>query len=127
MSASYNGGRPVSWPARKPLPTDTRPPYYPADEQPPLIPDEFGSHVKAVTLGVASMLISKNAQYGNSALEPSRIFSRSSPREQIFVRIDDKLSRIKAQHPDDQEDTILDLIGYLVLLKVQERMHGSTT
>lgn len=39
------------------------------------------------------MLLAKNAAYGNSALEPVRIFSKADPTEQIRVRIDDKLSR----------------------------------
>jgi len=43
---------------------------------------------------IAHMLIKKNIAYGNSALEPVRIFSRADAREQLHVRIDDKLSRI---------------------------------
>ena len=42
---------------------------------------------------VANMLVRKNASYGNSALDPVRIFSRASPIEQLRVRIDDKLDR----------------------------------
>ena len=72
------------------------------------------------------MLLAKNKKYGNSALEPKRIFSQSSSIEQIMVRIDDKLSRIattKALGGPD-EDTLSDLIGYLVLLKVAARETG---
>ena len=43
---------------------------------------------------IKSLLLEKNAKYGNSALDPVRIFSRASAEEQILVRIDDKLSRI---------------------------------
>lgn len=72
---------------------------------------------------VRELLIRKNAAYGNSALEPCRIFSGASPSEQIKVRIDDKLSRIaNSRHraPAEVEDTVLDLIGYLVLLRISE-------
>jgi len=62
------------------------------------------------------MLISKNKKYGNSALEPKRIFSKASAEEQLLVRIDDKLSRMSNQ--DEDEDVIEDLLGYLVLLKI---------
>ena len=62
----------------------------------------------------------KNKKYGNSALEPKRIFSNASAKEQILVRIDDKLSRIANQNIDDDEDAVLDLIGYLVLLKMAQ-------
>ena len=69
------------------------------------------------------MLLEKNAKYGNSALNPKRIFSQQGSTEQILVRIDDKLSRIattKALGGPD-EDTLNDLIGYLILLKVAAR------
>ncbi len=68
---------------------------------------------------ICKMLIEKNAKYGNSALEPVRVFSKASTTEQLLVRIDDKLSRIKTtgmEAPD--EDTLNDLIGYLILLKI---------
>ena len=64
------------------------------------------------------MLIEKNYSYGNSALDPVRIFSKADAREQLYVRIDDKLSRLMkgADYPGDND--IDDLIGYLVLLKI---------
>jgi len=43
---------------------------------------------------VEGILLEKNKQYGNSALEPVRIFSKADSAEQIRVRIDDKLSRL---------------------------------
>lgn len=80
---------------------------------------DFNTKVEIICTGIASMLKQKNKSYGNSALDPIRIFSRySSVQEQLYVRIDDKLSRIKRGNNDFNEDTILDLIGYLVLLLV---------
>ena len=38
---------------------------------------------------IKNLLLEKNAKYGNSALDPVRIFSRASAEEQILVRIDD--------------------------------------
>ncbi len=64
------------------------------------------------------ILLAKNRAYGNSALEPLRIFSRAEALEQINVRIDDKLSRISRGSEFGDEDTELDLIGYLVLRRV---------
>ena len=72
---------------------------------------------------IKDLLLEKNASYGDSALKPKRIFSSSGSTEQILVRIDDKLSRIattKALGGPD-EDTLNDLIGYLILLKVAAR------
>lgn len=73
--------------------------------------------------GIKELLLSKNKKYGNSALEPNRIFSKSDSIEQIRVRIDDKLSRIRTTGNDvDGEDTEQDLIGYLILLRVAKSL-----
>jgi len=79
-------------------------------------------HIKAVISDIEQLLLEKNRKYGDSALRPVRIFSNATPVEQILVRIDDKLSRISQGHGwDEEEDTITDLIGYLVLLQVALR------
>ena len=71
---------------------------------------------------IKALLLEKNAKYGNSALEPSRIFSKADPVEQIKVRIDDKISRIRTTGLSAaDEDTALDLVGYLVLLRVAQK------
>ena len=69
---------------------------------------------------VKTLLLEKNAKYGDSALNPSRIFSKASPVEQLLVRIDDKLNRIQkgAGLLASDEDVVQDLIGYLILLKI---------
>ena len=69
---------------------------------------------------IKQMLLQKNRAYGNSFADPVRIFSKATPEEGLRIRIDDKLSRI-ARGNDAGEDTILDLIGYLVLLRVLGR------
>ena len=46
---------------------------------------------------IRDLLLEKNLSYGNSALEPLRVFSKAPTNEQILVRIDDKLNRIKAK------------------------------
>lgn len=71
-----------------------------------------------ITNELAEMLIEKNDKYGNSALEPKRIFSKADSIEQINVRIDDKLSRIANQNENDDEDAELDLIGCLILKRI---------
>lgn len=81
--------------------------------------------IRSVCVEIADMLCAKNRAYGNSALEPLRIFSKTSPIEQILVRIDDKLSRL-ARGEAAGEDVELDLIGYLVLLRVARRRSRAT-
>jgi hypothetical protein len=73
---------------------------------------------------IKELLLAKNESYGNSALEPVRVFSKSDITEQLKVRIDDKLSRISrgvltALPTESLKDTIRDLIGYLHLLLIQ--------
>ena len=66
------------------------------------------------------MLLEKNKAYGNSAMDPVRIFSKASKREQILVRLDDKLSRL-ARGTMSQEDVVQDLLGYLILLRIGDK------
>ena len=68
------------------------------------------------------MLLEKNRKYGNAALEPIRVFSKSSAKEQILVRIDDKINRMMNRQDDEDEDINRDLIGYLVLSIVHDRI-----
>ena len=81
---------------------------------------ESETKISGVCDDIKELLIHKNRKYGNSALKPCRVFSKSSPVEQLLVRIDDKLNRIMqgAGLLADDEDVINDLIGYLVLLKI---------
>ena len=84
-------------------------------------PRTTADHIKAETNAIQGMLLEKNRKYGDSAISPKRIFSRADAVEQIKVRIDDKLSRIVSSQGDDTEDAELDLIGYLILLRIAKR------
>jgi hypothetical protein len=95
--------------------------------------NDFNNKIKVVLDDIADLLAKKNSMYGNSALHPLRIFSKAQTDEQLFVRIDDKLSRIstlkakflectddtqKGLLKDSIRDTIKDLIGYLTILMI---------
>ena len=82
------------------------------------------SDINKVCNEIKDMLMQKNLAYGDSALEPVRIFSKADPIEQILVRIDDKLSRFAKgkEYPGDND--IDDLIGYLVLLKIAKERNA---
>ena len=78
--------------------------------------------IKDVGREIVMLLIEKNKAYGDTANHPPQIFSKLSAREGILARIDDKLSRIKNKGLNDlTEDSVADLIGYLILYKVQVR------
>lgn len=74
-------------------------------------------------MDIRGLLLQKNLAYGDSALNPIRIFSQADSAEQLRVRIDDKLSRLaRGDHDWENEDTIMDLAGYLVLLMIAQDM-----
>ncbi len=63
-------------------------------------------------------LIAKNDAYGDSLQNPISVFQKNR-LDGVLGRIDDKLNRIKTVGINkDTEDTIGDLIGYLVHLKI---------
>lgn len=70
---------------------------------------------------LAEFLKEKNLSYGNSALDPIRIFSKATPMEAIRVRIDDKLNRLYSGKKHAGDNDIKDLVGYLILHRVGER------
>jgi len=77
---------------------------------------QFERDVDAVLKDIGDLLKKKNASYGDSVLDPVRIFSKASPTEQLRVRIDDKLSRLARGEPGlIKEDVVKDLIGYLII------------
>lgn len=80
----------------------------------------FQRFVEEICFEVADTIKAKNDAYGDSALNPIRVFSKADPVEQIRVRLDDKLSRI-VRGSSEGEDVRLDLIGYLVLWEVYDR------
>ena len=74
---------------------------------------------------VKEMLLEKNRKYGDSAFNPLRLFSKADPLEQLKVRLDDKFSRLLNMAEDENEDVVKDIIGYLIIYKIQlKRVRG---
>lgn len=91
-----------------------------ANEVPADVANPFPAKVRAILSEIGDTIIAKNEQYGNSALEPVRIFSKASAVEQIKVRMDDKISRLVRGNGEGDEDAQADLLGYIVLLKIAQ-------
>ena len=76
----------------------------------------------AVLWRVAHLLREKNEKYGDSALDPMRLFYKGGDNaaDMIRIRIDDKLSRLARGSAGIESDLDIyhDLIGYLALLIV---------
>ena len=82
-------------------------------------PNSFSNKLDKEVKTISDLLKSKNKAYGNTALNPTNIFSKLNATEAICARIDDKLARIGNRGINDEtEDTVDDLIGYLLLLKM---------
>lgn len=89
--------------------------------------NQFAASLHKVINELETMLLEKNAAYGDSALNPARIFASCDPIELINVRIDDKLTRIKNRGDNDNEDAILDLMGYLILRRIATEKKATVT
>lgn len=83
--------------------------------------EKFCQAVDIVLTEFGEMLKAKNKKYGNSALHPIRVFSKADAKEQIKVRLDDKISRLIRGQTKDDEDVYLDLTGYLILFMILDR------
>ena len=60
----------------------------------------------------------KNIKYGDAALAPLKIFSKTSTEDQICNRLDDKLKRIKNGEELSKND-VYDTFGYIALLMIK--------
>lgn len=83
--------------------------------------EDFEDKLDVILTYYQEKLKRKNKNYGDAALNPINIFSKRPAIEQLKTSIDHKLSRIKNKglDGDGQEDSLDDLIGYLILLKIE--------
>lgn len=79
--------------------------------------------IRRIAKQIGEMVVDKNIAYGDSAVDPVRIFSKASPIEQILVRLDDKISRIQRGHSYPGDNEIDDIMGYLILLKIAKERY----
>ena len=76
---------------------------------------EAQESIHNVCSNLDKFLIEKNKRYGNSALNPRKVFSKLDAEEGIKVRMNDKISRI--ENSDElRKNDVWDLLGYLSLL-----------
>jgi hypothetical protein len=86
--------------------------------------EELQSYTDKITQtfnDIRDLVVEKNKNYGNSVFKPVSMFGDEiiPASTAIKARISDKWSRISNRGLNDKtEDTLDDLIGYLVLLKI---------
>ena len=56
--------------------------------------------ITELTEAIRDLLLYKNEKYGDSAINPKKIFYKGDARNAILIRLDDKLSRITANTDD---------------------------
>lgn len=86
---------------------------------------EFEHELDKTLSTIRKLLIEKNESYGDSAINPIRVFSKASADEQLKVRLDDKLSRLARGKPYPNDNDIIDIIGYLILLQMVSNKHDA--
>jgi hypothetical protein len=86
----------------------------------PVRDDFMAERIPAFLDQLEHVLVEKNRRYGNSAIAPLAIFSRAPADELVRARIDDKIARIRNNGADLRKNDVVDLIGYLVLLSIQQ-------
>jgi len=82
--------------------------------------------INRIMKSTRDLLIQKNRQYGDSALNPIGVFGTTDAVVNLGARMDDKLMRLRGQGIGAQSvDTLYDLQGYIALLIIAiERREG---
>ena len=75
--------------------------------------------IAKLTEAIRDLLLYKNRKYGDSALNPKKIFYKGDARNSILIRLDDKLGRIMANaDATPRINDVADIIGYCTLLLI---------
>jgi hypothetical protein len=61
----------------------------------------------------------KNRRYGDSAINPIKIFSKVDASNSILIRLDDKLNRI-TNSSELRKNDISDIFGYIALYMISK-------
>lgn len=65
------------------------------------------------------LLLYKNQKYGDSAINPKKIFYKGDATNSILIRLDDKIGRVMSNTEEKPRvNDVADIIGYCVLLLI---------
>lgn len=75
--------------------------------------------IAEITDAMKDLLLYKNKKYGDSAINPKKIFYKGDSTNSILIRLDDKVGRVMS-NPDEKPrvNDVCDIIGYCVLLLI---------
>lgn len=87
-----------------------------------VLPDvESGTQAKIreITDAMKDLLLYKNEKYGDSAINPKKIFYKGDSTNSILIRLDDKLGRVTSNTEEKPRvNDVCDIIGYCTLLLI---------
>ena len=73
--------------------------------------------IKDILSGMTDLLLYKNRKYGDSAINPKKIFYKGDSTNSILIRLDDKIGRVKSNTDEKPRvNDVADIIGYCTLL-----------
>ena len=68
---------------------------------------------------MTDLLLYKNQKYGDSAINPKKIFYKGDSTNSILIRLDDKLGRVMSNTEEKPRvNDVADIIGYCTLLLI---------
>lgn len=88
-----------------------------------IVESDYQSLIASECDSIKELLLKKNKAYGDSAFKDINLFGETIPAKQaIICRIADKMKRMETTSlRDEGEDTLLDLIGYLILFSIKSK------
>lgn len=86
-----------------------------------------GGAILDTCIDIAVFLAGKNTAYGNAAFEPLNVFTKTDAEEQAKMAIDNKLNRLLHGNEYAGDDTVMDLLGYLIILKTIQNIKKDET
>ena len=73
--------------------------------------------IKDILSGMTDLLLYKNRKYGDSAINPKKIFYKGDSTNSILIRLDDKIGRVMSNTEEKPRvNDVADIIGYCTLL-----------
>ena len=75
--------------------------------------------IKDILSGMTDLLLYKNKKYGDSAINPKKIFYKGDSTNSILIRLDDKIGRVMSNTEEKPRvNDVADIRGYCTLLLV---------
>lgn len=75
--------------------------------------------IRSIMDAMKDLILYKNQKYGDSAINPKKIFYKGDSTNSILIRLDDKLGRVMSNTEEKPRvNDVADIIGYCTLLLI---------